>query len=343
MVCKALYLIIALGFSPLVLKAQERAGQLSISEVLLRPTYLSTEGLGGKFSLSDSQFGVGWDMQPHMRARFLVGSLTQRQAPLYYQSTEAADQIGFVEAYGEYQGIYGKVAMGLMPLPMGYENRVPDRELIFPDAQIYSQRIVARRDYGFSFYTGHNGYFTEIMAHNGEGAETNDDGNIWVTSRWGWSDDRRTHVQVSAQAGRTEAASTNTSGDTSIAGFDKSLSATWRLTQLTLHWYPRKWDVILEGLYGEVEQKEFQNQFESYRLDVIHRISSGFGMGLRYDYLDRNKKLNDDAESVSSLALIFGGDDDTSRVYLIGSKKTEEGTELPNDELRLVWRIRPYF
>lgn len=340
---RVLAVCILLGFGPSLLFGQERAGELYISEVLLRPTYFSTERVGGEFSLADSQFGVGWDLQPHLQAHFLVGSLSERQAPLYYQSDEAGDEVGFIEAYGSYEGIYGRLNMGLMPVPMGYENRVADRELIFPEAQVYESRVIARRDYGLSFYTGHNGYFTEIMAHNGEVAEKPGDGNIWATSRWGWTDDRRTHVQIAAQAGRTEAASTNTAGDTAIAGFDKSKTATWRLTQLTVHWFPRKWDVILEGLYGEVDQDGFQNQFESYRLDLIHMINPSFGAALRYDYLDLDKKKSSDAQATSSLALIFGGSDGTSRFYLIGSKKTEEGTELPNDELRLVWRIRPYF
>lgn len=331
-----------LAISPIAAQSQESAGTLSITEAMVRPTYFSKEKEGGEFLLGDSQFGIGWDLNEKLRTRFLLGSLTQRQAPIFYQSTEASDELGFIEAYGEFEGLYGKLRMGLMPIPLGYENRVPDRNLIFPVSQLFSSRLLARRDYGLSFYTENNGYFTEIMAHNGEVDEPNKDGNIWASSRWGWTDTRRWHVEFAMQVGRTEAESTSANGS-NIADFDVNRTATWKFSLLSLNYFKRKWNVVLEGLYGDIEQDNFKNRVYSYHMDVTYMWTSSFGLAARYDQLDLNDRVEGDAQDISSLSFIFGAENETSRFFVTLSKKNEQGLEIPNDELRLSWRIRPYF
>lgn len=336
------FILLAFLLSSISVNAIERAGQLSITEAMLWPTYFSSEGEGGQFQLYRSQFGIGWDLDGSLRTRFLIGSESQRQAPAYYNKNEASEDIAIIEAYADYQGLYGRVRMGLMPLPITYQNRIPDHELIFHDILVFENRLLARRDFGLSFYTGHNGYYTEIMAHNGEVAEDANDGNVWATARWGWSDQRKWQLEYAMQVGRSKAEATSTNG-LDIAGFDINETAIWKFSQLSINWYDRKTNVLLEGLYGDIEQDNFKNRVSSYHLDVIHMLKPSLGLGLRYDQIDMNDKVEDDAKTASSLALIFGGENSTSRFFITATQKREEGTEDTNDELRVSWRLRPYF
>ncbi len=324
--------------------ASERAGRIHLNEVLLWPEYYSQETNGGEFQFYRTQFGLNWELGNSLRTQILVGSEKQKPIPVYYQTEDASENLAVLEAYGEYTGVYGRVRMGLMPLPITYENRLADRDLIFHDTLVFEKRILAKRDYGFSFYTENNGYFTEIMAHNGEIDQDDNDGNIWATARWGWEDRKRWHIEYAMQVGRTKPESTADAG-TAIANFNINQSAVWKFTQLSIHWYDRKWDVVLEGLYGDIEQSsnDYKNRLSSYHADVIHMVKPHWGFGLRYDRIDLNEKLENDAEQASSLSLIFGGENDTSRFFITATKREEEGTEVLNDELRISWRLRPYF
>jgi hypothetical protein len=324
-------------------EAGERIGEFFIQDIILRPTFFSRESEGGEFSLGESLIRFSWRRDQKLSTQFALGSLTERPIPRYYDAQDTVDTIGVVEAFMEYQGVYGRMRMGVMPLNFGYEGYLPNASLNFNRSQLYLNRYIIFRDFGLSIYSEFNGFYTEVIAHNGEGGATNQDGKIWLTPRWGWTNDRELRVQVSGQAGYTGPEATATNGASGFMGFDNNKGALWRFGAFTVHYFPKNWDIVLQANYGELEQGGARGSFSGEQLDLFHFFKNGWGLGFRYDNLDPNRNVSDDAITNSSLAIVYGDKGATSRVYLITTKRVEEGTDISSDELRFIWRVTPYF
>lgn len=335
-----LLLILVLG--PVVAFTQERAGELSIDDVYLEPTYISRETEGGQFTLGQSSFSLKWEYKEKYRAKISIGSLEERYMPQIYDLTVPSRDLGVIEGYAEYEGVYGRIRLGLLPLNFGYGGYSANSDLVFTRSAIYENRIVARRDFGLSFLTSHNGYYTEIIAHNGELDQTGSDGDVWTTANWGWTNERNARVQLSMQVGRTSLVST-TAGESGLAGFDPTLSSLWKIVDLTLHWFPRNSEIVFQNTWGENEQGEMQNRFSSNDLEMVRMFSPTWGVGLRYNYFDENRKLKNDGVTNTGLAIVTGTSERTSRVFMIYNRRTEEGDDVASDEFRVVWRLIPYF
>lgn len=322
--------------------AQERAGEMSIDEIMVQPTYSSIEAAGGDFSFGSSSFSLLWNYENRYRARLSLGGNGLRPTPRIYDSADPTDQIDFYEAYGEYDGFYGRFRFGLLPLNFGHGGGLREAQLVFQRAHIYSSRIIALRDFGISFYTENKGYYTELVAHNGELDASSRDGEVWATVRWGYDNQRDIDIQMSAQSGRTTTDAT-AAGASGLAGFDATENSLWRYGSFSVHWYPKKWDVVLQSTYGEREQKGEEGSFNSHQFDAIHMVKNFWGLGLRYETYDPNRDIEDDGFSSTSLAVVAGSKQALSRVFLIATKKVEEGKDVSSDEFRLVWRLTPYF
>lgn len=321
--------------------AGETVGRIKVEEILLRPTYFSEEGIGGQFSFQDSLVSFQWMKDENISAHITIGSLLERSVPVIYLENPPADQLGFIEAYAQYTGIYGHVKAGLVPLGFGSSGLEKNRERVWQKSMLFSERIVGERDYGLSFLTENNNYFTELTVHNGEVDQPNSDGNLWITTRWGWANGRKFQAQLSGQAGRTDAAAT-TAGSTTLAGWDRTLGSQWRFAGLSLAWRPRYWDIQIHGTFGEREQSGKTNSLMTYQVDFIRYVGRNWGYGLRHDQLDPNTKVQDDQVLRESAVLLNQSDDGTSLVSLVFTKRLEEKYQVPNDEVWLQWRVTPF-
>jgi hypothetical protein len=337
-------LLAAVNLGSLATFAQERAGTLRLDEVYLEPTFISKEREGGRFGLNETSFSLSWNYQDSFRSVLSVGSLVERYTPQVYLSDDDVNEgFGVYEAFGEYQGIYGRVRFGLLPLNYGYGGYQNKRALVFPRPMIYEERVVARRDFGLSLSTQYNGYYTEIVAHNGELDEKARDGRIWTTANWGWTNENNLRVQLSMQVGQTGAEATTGPLTPGLAGFDYSQDALWRFADLSLHWFPRKWEVVLQASIGEREQGNDRGTLSANNLDVIHMFRPGLGLGLRYEVYDPDRDQDGDDITNTSIALVTGTAENTSRVFLIYNARSQGGSSAALDEFRLVWRLIPYF
>lgn len=320
--------------------ADESVGRIKVEEVLLRPTYFSEEKEGGEFSFADSSAVIEWHKDLNFSARLMIGSTLERGVPQIYQATEPDDQLGFVEAYAQFTGIYGYVRAGLLPLNFGLMGMKEDYERIWPHSLLFSERIVGQRDYGFSYYTGHNRFYTELVIHNGEVDTKPNDGNPWVTTRWGWKDEKF-HIQITGQTGRSVSEGT-TSGSTEIAGWDRTKNAQWRFFALSMAWQSRRTEVNFQATAGEVDQSDKTKTLSLYQLDFVRHISPNWGVGFRHDQYDKNAKASDDRVSEESLMVFTKSSDATSLLSLVGTKVLEERNQIPNDKLWLQWRLTPF-
>jgi hypothetical protein len=249
------------------------------------------------------------------------------------------DDVLLVEAFAEYLSPYGRFRLGRLPTEFGLEGSWWERELVFPRSLIFRDRVSELRDTGFSYYTSHNDFYTQIVIHNGE-SDDDVDGRMWYTAKWGYKF-KRADLGIAGKTGTTKPESTAASGDT-LANVDVTKEALWRMGGLYWDYQPRGWRIVLEAYGGEREQGEKNiRRFASGHGDISiwwgRRISSH----LRYDHFDPDMKVNGNSTRHVSLALQIANFTGSSNLILVGTKVLEESPQEANDELRLIWSLSP--
>jgi hypothetical protein len=317
--------------------AREQLGRIEIDNLVLRPQFTLLEPAKANFELGESLFAVRWEMDARVRAVFAVGSKTLLGTSVHF-ADELPEELGFVEAYGEYESDYGTFRAGLQPVGLGFEGNVREADMDMPRSLIYQRRLAPLRDIGVSYEVDYNGYFTRLMVHNGESG-ANEDGRPWYTGRWGWGTPDRWRVGFGGQTGTTKPESTSVTDD-ELAGVNEDEEAQWRMGGPFIVWTPHRWRVALEAYLGELVQNEDLRKFSAGNLTVAYTGRKWF-VGLRYDHFDPNHDNKTDLERNVSLALGLTSERRTSRLYLVGTKVFEESGQVPNDELLLIWHLTP--
>jgi hypothetical protein len=326
-------------FVPSANAAGERIGNIRIESISFRPTLLTLEDEGGEFDLADSSFSLSWKRDNNISTFVAVGSTEERNLPIYYAAPQL-DNVGFFEAYAQYAGLYGNIRFGLLPLGYSYDGRLAEQDEVFNESLLFEERVIGRRDYGLSYYVTHKGYFTELIAHNGE-IDTESDGRLFVTGHWGWTDSNRWTTTMSLQTGSVQG-DVSDGGTNTLAGVTNGESAKWRHGAFYVNYHPRNLNVVMQIAGGAVEQDNYDGDYSSWLIELSHMWSKNMGFGIRIDELDPNRDLPDDKTTKTHLALMLRSNDRTSNVYLVGTKVSEEKGEVPNDELRLVWYVTPF-
>lgn len=321
--------------------AEDRLGKLELDEIILRPELRFIEPFEGEFALEYATVGVLWTLDGNFSARLRWGPLAQVNTPVIYSPDASPESWGVYEAFGQFQGTYGRLRAGLIPLDFGLEGKLQENRLDFPRAMPFRLGIVGLRDLGLSYYVGHNGYYTQMTVHNGEGG-ANKDGRMWYGANWGWENSRNIHVGLSGQTGSTEKESTQTS-TAELAGFDPQREAHWRQGMFFVHWYPRRWDFRLGVFAGEREQDEKVERYQGAHSDLIYAMSPQWKLMTRYDYFDPDTREKNDRSQEISLGIGIDMGSGTSTLHIIGTKVLEEDKEVANDRLLLSWLIVPKF
>lgn len=328
--------------------SKETLGQLDVSDVLLRPNFQLLESSRGAFSLGESSFEVTWRLDEALSGHFRVGSRPLINQPARY-SDSVNNDLMLVEAYAEWAGPYGRFRLGRIPLEYGAEGSWLERDLLFARSMIFTKRLVALRDNGFSYEIDGNDFFTSLSVSNGEG-DQDLDGRMWQTARWGYRQGKILEVGMMGQAGSTTTQSTvktTTTGTTTTetpmldntGGFNAGEGSRWRMGGVFAQWYPRWWQVVLEGTFGECVQSNGGGKFSVGHLDVVRQFPNMYLLGLRADHFDPNSGKDGDRILEASLLLGVENRTRTSSVLLIGTKVFQEGRSSGNDRLLLVWRL----
>ena len=316
--------------------AQEKLGVLSVEEVLLRPYFLLQEPQSGEFFLGDSSVAFGWKKSHTLGAIFRIGSQTLLNSSARFSDT-VDDRLGVIEAFGQVTGDDGRLRVGLVPLEYGVEGGWLESELTLHRSLFFQRRVIALRDFGLSYQVGHQGFYSQMAVDNCKSGG-NTYGRMFLTANWGWSNYRNLNLGVAAQTGTTKPESTSTSNDT-FAGVDPTQEAKWRLANLFFHWYPNNWQVLLEVHLGELEQNKVATKLSGGHFDLGYRLNPYSQLLLRYDHFDPNEKSYGDLEREVSLGFGVSDKHNTNSLYVIATKAIEQGQEVNNDQLRLIWRL----
>ncbi len=333
--------LLVLLLIPLLAAAEprEQLGTLKIEELVLRPQFRLREPAAGDFQLGESMFSLRWQMDSAVSGVIAVGS-----AELIGKAHNFTDQINtdlkFIEAYAEYASPYGIFRAGMQPVRFGVEGRERESDLQIGRSLFYQRRLLALRDIGFSYEIENNGFFTSFMIHNGE-SDTNLDGRIFYTANWGWIQSNRLQIGAAGTTGTTKPVSTSTSNDT-IAGVDPTQAAQWRMMGPFILWTPPRWRIDLEAYAGEMVQLKEVRKYSAGHLEVGFDFKSGIGVMGRYDRFDPNHQKDGDTITQASLGVSWKSQRENSRIYLVATKVIEESTQIPNDEIRLIWHLTPF-
>ena len=318
----------------------ENLGELSIGHLLLKPSFRLEEPSSGAFELKESSFAIDWVKVGGFSGRIRVGSTSLINVP-HFANSLPANNLGVFEGYASYEGIYGKVTMGLIPLNYSLSGEKQESEIIFPRSLIFQRRIVGLRDYGISFYSDFSDHFTRLVIHNGEGGEALDQ-NTWVTMQWGGGNGNTFTWMISAQTGDSDSSSMGDSQSV-IASVDRSLLAHWRLGGISVDWQNkgRQVHTILEAHYGELEQETKVTRFASGHIDLFYRFNGWFQVFVRWDELEPDGGTNGDQQREVSVGFSINGDNSNSVFSVIGTQVTEESIDINNDRLLVQWKITP--
>ncbi|OFZ16897.1 MAG: hypothetical protein A2Z20_09600 [Bdellovibrionales bacterium RBG_16_40_8] len=331
-----LFLVLFISFEAL---GAETVGSFFIQSIHLRPTFLSQEDTGADFSLADSTFAIGWKKNKNLSVFFEVGSEKLRNLPAYYAASEQ-NRLGFYKAFIEFQGVYGRFRFGLIPLNFGYDGILENYERIFNKSLLYSQRIIGISDYGMSFFSELNGYYTQLTIHNGE-IDTTSDGRLWVSGNWGYTDGRNFRTQLSLQTGYVRG-DVSTGATNTLAGVVNGEIALWRNGVIFANWYQRNWNVVMQFGGGEVKQDDDTGRYSTEMYELTNTFTKNLGVGVRYDKLNPNRKASGDGVTEVSLMFLLKSIDSTSNFVILGTKAIEESSERHNDQLRIEWVLTPF-
>lgn len=323
-------------------QASEKLGVLSVEDLFFRPYFLVREGQEAEFGLGETSLALSWFKTQELGGIIRLGSRALIN-PMIHFSDDVKEELSIVEAFAQLSGIYGRLRMGLIPIEFGIEGQWQESEIYFPRSLIFEKRLIPLRDFGISYQVGIQGYYTRIAIHNGEGESDNKDGQMFYTASWGWSDYKNVNVGISSMTGTTKPISTQNVTQDLIAGINVDNAALWRLGQIYIHWHPNDWFFLSEFMFGELEQSEKVTKFNASHLDLGYRWNPNFKLFVRYDQFDPNESKDKDLEQKSSLALVFSDKYNTNSLYLIATKIFEQGSNVHNDEFRLIWSLTPRY
>ena len=125
----------------------EDIGELKIHDLLLRPNFDLHEGRQGNFSIGESSFALRWELEQKFAGIIRIGPRTLINPSARY-TPKVNDDVTLVEAFAEYNDVYGRFRMGRLPVEFGYEGRMWERDLVFPRSLLFQNRAMMLRDIG---------------------------------------------------------------------------------------------------------------------------------------------------------------------------------------------------
>lgn len=322
----------------------ELVGTLSVSDLLMQPRFLSTEDSTNNFELGRSYLFFTWKMNKELSAHFGVGrqELVNHNTRLAVNVSNSGDykDFAFFEAYGQLDTKFGTVRAGLIPLAFGWEGIHKESEWIFPrtlfyggEDDTYLTQNFGLRDYGVSYFVSYKDFYTQTTIHNGENGKDLD-GKTWHTAIVGWKNKSGLEGALSMSNGKYRNGNTNPELDFSYA----NAFFGFQFHNLL---------ILGEGTLGQ-EEKEFETtpgeglkkRFWDYHVDASHPIKKGLAILARYELYDPDTNVENDRTQRNIIGFDFFNELRTSNFYIWAIQNKEDGNDINNDQLMVIWKIR---
>lgn len=320
----------------------ESMGELTISDIFLEPGFSYLEGRKGSFSQGSSYLALSWYRDRRISATVKLGTAGLLGQPRRFALQPIANQIEFVESYAQADSLYGRLRLGLIPIPFGLEGGDAERRLLFPRSQLFRERFMVLRDQGVSYRISANGFFSDVAIHNGEGGADLDN-EIWLTSRVGWQGGRFLQLGFSGSVGRTSPASTDPNGTASSANawMDVGKAAKIRIVNLFVEWLDRPWDFVMEATTGDTIQGDLVIKTVAGHVDLTYDLGETATLLTRYDLLSPRNDVASPQMVEYSGGLALRTAYRNANLYLIGTKKVQQDVKQDEHRGLIIWRIAP--
>jgi hypothetical protein len=310
------------------LHAQENLGVLKVDRFFLEPSFSTDQRTYDRgFSIGRSFLGASWSLDNMVSAHILFGPKFMLLKPARYGEPVSRD-LSTVEAYGQLDTGLGVLRAGLVPIAYGLDGLKDESRQSFPDNLFYQKAFLQKRDYGASYFLSHNNFTTVFAVHNGESAMDTDN-RYWMTGRWSYEGPAASQVGVSASTGR------------------------W-VDQVTLKEQRIRMGNVFAGfeIYGlglaaegnmlsSFSGDSLDHQSYEWHVDLEHPLWSGFGLQMRYDFLEPAHDVLNDQVREFTYGFNWHYHYWNSILYALGATRWEEGDSMPHASAMVVWKLTP--
>jgi hypothetical protein len=349
-VTAATLLMAAAPLPSLAESVRETIGELSIADLFVEPQLRYEEPNRGVFGPGHSYLEGQWHQRDHIvSASFKVGTGRLLSRPARYGVAGDPDELVLAEAYGQLEGVYGRLRAGLVPIAYGLEGGNSESRLRITRSLLFRDRLLNVRDRGITYRIENAGFFSDWALHNGEGGE-NLDNETWFTARWGWQGGKFLRAGFSGSAGRTSPESTNPDSLTapaelaelsSQAGLLVDRPAKLRFANAFLEWHDGRFRLQSEITAGDLMQDASVRKLRAFYVDLEFLKSDSLSFLARYDRLDPDSGQQADGLSEATLGLALRNRYETSVFSVFGTRIDRETQGLAAHRVLLVWRLTP--
>jgi len=338
----SVFLLFLLSSTLVKADSAENLGTFRFSEFSLKPLLHLQEESGSSFSLQTTYLGFEWKRDENLRGQLLLGSSDMIQPALWF-SPVTQPAFGIVEAYLEGRNLYGDFRAGLVNLQMGYEGSIPEWAWVLPPTHVRQQGWLIARDFGFQFHFSTYPVTTVMTVSNGESTMSNPDNKFWYSALFQVKNSDGLGLLLTAQVGQTTSLSTGGAIPSLAATkyhfvFDPNSDAKIRTGVLSLFQDDGRSLFLLEAGSGDILQNSQKNSFVFGHLDLAWHLGGDLLLLLRYEQDQPNNSDYTTVAKASSLGFMMTSKDKLQSFTLIGTKN-QETTEVPNDEIQLIFRL----
>lgn len=325
---------------------QERLGKVFLSDLFLSPRFDYSEPKSGKFLLGNSYLAADWTRGELTSAHFAFGSKSLIGVPARYGAVNG-EEFAVVEAYAQLESEYGRIRLGLQPIPFGLESGINESNLRFERSYLFSHGLMGVRDLGIGYSITNAGFFNDWLVHNGEGGPDLDN-QIWFTTRIGFHQNFFTGG-LSAQTGRTNPLSTDPSGkwistpagSLGTTGINIDQGAKLRFFNLFFSYRSKDIEASFEVTTADIYQLQSDSHPNTGHIDFFVPFKEYWGALLRYDYLDPKDSLSPTSQRYT-IGACLRSRYETSNLYLYASREVLPAPINDSHQALLVWRVSPF-
>jgi len=315
---------------------------LFINDIFIQAQGRLVEKQVGGFQPLEGRIGVTMTPATDLEATLKVGSSSFLGVPRW--SVGPSQGLSLMEGKLEYSPGFGTFTMGQALLPFGLEGSQDEASLLFPRIFVYELGYLPLRDLQAGFHTDNgDGFFSSWAVHNGEGiSQSSSDNRMFFTASLSYKKGQ-TAIGVSGMAGSlVPSANSQAVQTTGQAGEGPLMAANQenKLRAFSGFLGVQLGKLHLEGEAIWIQQINFLNRNETldWYVTADQELLPRFNFIARYEGLDPDSRAADDFVSRSSVGFQWFSLHQNNRVILFGAKVLEQGHEVPNDEIRLVWR-----
>ncbi len=302
--------------------------QITLSDFYFQPEIRAIEGgKGGMDPLSwtltaKTNFASWVDLQVSVGA-----------TPLLYRPTWAPSQslgpVAVIDALATLHSLIGDIYAGQSLVPWGLEGQTKESQLWLPRDLLFENGAFPLRDVGVGIKTEINGFYMNLMAHNGEGGDSGDqDNRMFVTSQWGFYGPANSTFGISATAGRVSVPlvvnEEHVRGGNLFFGFN--------IFGLGLQ---------TEGSYLQYISAPQTVDTFAWHIDLEHPITDHINFIGRYEQYNPNTRVTSNIQTRAYAGGEYHSKDNSSRLFLFAVQNALSQSSVPGNQIQLAWRLSP--